>query len=122
MVDGVQHPTFLDAARERGLLLDDREVEESMTEAADHQMPAQLRHTFAVFLAYSVCADPARLWMQHKAAMCEDLVYRWEWLLCVKGGLGRGFTHMLITCSITSFLLLAYQPLCLPQPSIQGSA
>ena len=87
MVDGVELPTFLDAARARGLLLDDQEVEESLTEAANHQMPAQLRHTFAVFLAYSVCADPARLWAHHKAAMCEDLVYRWEWF-CVEGGRG----------------------------------
>ena len=79
-VDTVVHDTFRAACHARGLLDDDREAGDAMTEAELDCLPPQLRSLFATFLAFHACTDPAALWEAHKAGMMEDLVIRCAWV------------------------------------------
>jgi len=87
-VGGVLHGTFREACRARGLLDDDREAGDAMTEAEHDRMPSELRALFASFLIFHACTNPLELWngngdsnpltrtLGHKAGMMEDLVTR----------------------------------------------
>ena len=73
-VDGQVCQTFMEAARRRGLLLDDTEYERCMTEAVLFQMPQQLRTLFCVILLYCNPTKPIDLWNSFKGHMAEDFM------------------------------------------------
>lgn len=73
---GVTYPTFKEAALQRGLLQDDRAWDSLLSEASNHQVPAQLRQLFANLLLFNQPSKPEVLWRNHRQALCEDLLHR----------------------------------------------
>lgn len=72
-VDGQLCSTFREAARLRGLLMDDTEWNGAMTEAVAYQMPRQLRGLFSNILVYCGPADPSKLWEDFADEMSQGL-------------------------------------------------
>ncbi|KAF0311032.1 hypothetical protein FJT64_001862 [Amphibalanus amphitrite] len=75
-VAGVLCATYREACAVRGLLLEDREWEATMRDAAHAQMPAQLRRLFGVILLFCTPAAPMQLFERHLNDMAEDFVRR----------------------------------------------
>jgi hypothetical protein len=71
-VDGVICSTFREAAKKRGLLLDDEVWDATLTEGSLMQMPRQIRQTFALICIYGEVNDIEALWANHIDAMTED--------------------------------------------------
>jgi hypothetical protein len=63
-VDGVLYGSFKEACRVLGLLQDDGEWRQCLTEASEIQTGSQLRNLFAVILRECNPADPLGLWSQ----------------------------------------------------------
>ena len=59
--DGTVCTTFKEACRRRGLLEDDQESDDCLTEAATCAMPAQLRQLFVTILLFNEPCDPLAL-------------------------------------------------------------
>ena len=74
--DGTVCTTFKEACRRRGLLEDDQESDDCLTEAANCAMPAQLRQLFVTILLFNEPCDPLALWNKHKASLAEDFLLR----------------------------------------------
>lgn len=71
-VGSVVYPTFTEAA---AALLGDRDSNLEMAvvaEAAEWQMPQQLRRTFAIILLHTDCNNPFEIWQRFKKDMSED--------------------------------------------------
>ena len=75
-VDGHECPTFREACIQRGLLREDAEWSNCLRQAAEYQMPRQLRELFVSLLLFCSPADPGKLWTDSEAAMTEDFVHR----------------------------------------------
>ncbi|XP_043243545.1 uncharacterized protein LOC122392568 [Amphibalanus amphitrite] len=75
-VAGVLCATYREVCAVRGLLLEDREWEATMRDAAHAQMPAQLRRLFGVILLFCTPAAPMQLFERHLNDMAEDFVRR----------------------------------------------
>src|SRR5271156_5955857 len=71
-VAGTLHPTFQAACVALGLLDDDREWIDCLTEASVFA-GAQLRALFVMVLVYGPVADPPALWDRFAASICDDL-------------------------------------------------
>ncbi|XP_069147687.1 uncharacterized protein [Solanum lycopersicum] len=74
MVNGKLCTTFREAAQKRGLLLSDNNLIECMSEAVDYQMPASLRHLFAMLLIYCSPSNPKELWEKFEISLSEDFM------------------------------------------------
>ena len=74
-VDGTLHPTFQAACVALGLLDDDREWIDCLTEASVFAGGPQLRTLFITALVHGSVADPAALWARFAASICDDLPY-----------------------------------------------
>lgn len=61
-VNGFKHDTFGDAALARGLIRDDSELDNALSEAAVISMPKQMRRFFALILAHCSPVNPDKLW------------------------------------------------------------
>ncbi len=70
------HPTFKAACLARGLLQDDAEWDQCLSEAAGVQLPRSLRQLFASLLIYNNVTNPGRLWDRHKGAFTEDFLHQ----------------------------------------------
>ena len=70
--DGTVCDTYQETAVAMGLLEDDSEWDNCLTEAATYAMPFQMRQLFATVLVYCHPADPAALWHKFKGDMGED--------------------------------------------------
>lgn len=73
-VDGVELPTFKEAAIERRLVESDDEWEKCLDEAALFQMPKQMRETFALICAFCAPANALVLWDKFWIYMSEDFL------------------------------------------------
>jgi hypothetical protein len=71
-VDGVVCDTFREAAKKKGLLLDDEVWDATLTEGSLMQMPRQIRQTFALICVYGEVNDIQALWANHIDSMTED--------------------------------------------------
>ena len=69
--NNVQHRTFHEAAIARGLLADDREWHNCLTEANLTMMPYRLMSLFACILISCNPSDPFQLWEMHKMSMIK---------------------------------------------------
>lgn len=78
IVNGQIYKSFQEAARNMGPLADDTEWSAAMTEAALTQSPSSLRKLFCILIAFSGVFDPYQLWLDHKASMTEDYLYRYQ--------------------------------------------
>ena len=74
--ENVQHPTFQDACRARGLLQDDGEWNLCLAEASQIQTGRSLRHLFATMLMFCQLSAPENLWEQFRDQICDDLFRR----------------------------------------------
>ncbi|XP_021729317.1 uncharacterized protein LOC110696333 [Chenopodium quinoa] len=72
-VDGVIHPTFRSACHAFGLLDDDNEWHETLSEASNWASGSQLRNMFCSILMFSEVSDPKQLWEQHWGELTDDL-------------------------------------------------
>ena len=72
----VVHSSFQDACRARGLINDNQQWRDTLAEAAQSQMPYQLRSLFACLLVYCDVSDAAALWEEFADALSEDLAQR----------------------------------------------
>lgn len=75
-VDDVVHPTFRLAALARGLLMDNREWDQCLLEAAEtSSSAAQVRHLFCIILLYCEVTSPGDLWVSHRDNLSEDYLH-----------------------------------------------
>jgi len=70
------HLTFKVAYLARGLLQDDVEWDQCLSEATGIQLPRSLRQLFASLLIYNNITNPGRLWDRHKEALTEDFLHQ----------------------------------------------
>lgn len=71
----VTFATFLEAAKEKGLLSDDSHYVQTLREAAVFQMPSALRSVFTAILAFNEVSDAEALWGMIKTTLAEDFAY-----------------------------------------------
>ena len=71
--NGVIYGTFKAAAIARNLLSDDTQNEQILEEASSHQMPSQLRQTFAGMLLFNEISSPVALWDKFLPHFTDDL-------------------------------------------------
>ena len=74
--DSETHPTFHAACIARGLLEDDGEWTQCLSEASMMQTGARLRYLFTTILLFRAPAHPDILWERFRADLCDDLPYR----------------------------------------------
>ncbi|CAI4220365.1 unnamed protein product [Auanema sp. JU1783] len=72
------YATFKEAARALNLLQTDDEWERCLQEASVYQMPAALRSLFATILLFCEPTEPFQLWLNHRDAMSEDYLHRYQ--------------------------------------------
>jgi len=72
----VMHPTFKAACLARGLLQDDVEWDQCLSEATSVQLPRSLWQLFASLLIFNNVINPGRLWDRHKGALTEDFLHQ----------------------------------------------
>ncbi|XP_071741410.1 uncharacterized protein [Rutidosis leptorrhynchoides] len=75
-VDGTLHPTFKDACFASGLINDDREWTEAITEARLWASGAQLRDLFVTILLFCNVTKPLNLWEANWEALAEDILHK----------------------------------------------
>jgi len=75
-VNGIQHPTFKQACIALGLLQDDQEWIQCLTEASQMQVGSSLRSLFALILLHCNPTSPEILWQQFRHHICDDLRVR----------------------------------------------
>jgi hypothetical protein len=74
-VEGVTHDTFQAACAALGLLQEDTEWDECLTEAAGYASGHQLRELFCIILLESQPLDPGQLWTAHRENLSDDCLY-----------------------------------------------
>jgi hypothetical protein len=72
----VVHPTFKVACLARGLLQDDADWDQCLSEITGVQLPRSLRQLFASLLIFNNVTNPGRLWDRHKGALTEDFLHQ----------------------------------------------
>ncbi|XP_071712508.1 uncharacterized protein [Rutidosis leptorrhynchoides] len=75
-VDGILHPTFKDACFASGLINDDREWTEAITEARLWACGAQLRDLFVTILLFCNVTKPLNLWEANWESLAEDILHK----------------------------------------------
>jgi hypothetical protein len=70
------HPTFKATYLARGLLQDDVEWDECLSETVGVQLPRSLRQLFASLLIYNNVTNPGWLWDKHKGALTGDFLHQ----------------------------------------------
>lgn len=76
LYNGEHYFTFKAACVARGLLEDDGEWRQCLSEAAIMQSGKQLRDLFAIILLFEFPTDPLGLWNSFKEYLCDDLQHR----------------------------------------------
>ncbi len=72
----VVHPTFKAACLARGLLQDDAEWDQCLSEVVGVQLPKSLWQLLTSLLIYNNVTNPGRLWDRHKGALTEDFLHQ----------------------------------------------
>nr|XP_047144698.1 uncharacterized protein LOC124818197 [Hydra vulgaris] len=75
-VNGIVLETFRKAWVFNGLLQDDTEWQNTLSEAVLTRMPKQIRQLFLIILTFCEADDPLHLWNSYKAFMMEDFIHR----------------------------------------------
>ncbi|XP_051141165.1 uncharacterized protein LOC127258388 [Andrographis paniculata] len=73
--NGYVYSTFKQACAARGLLDDDNEWHEALSEASSWASSSKLRNMFATMLMFYELTNPVNLWEQHWRSMVDDLLY-----------------------------------------------
>ncbi len=72
----VVHPTFKATCLAHGLLQDDVEWDQCLSEVTGVQLPRSLRQLFANLLIFNNVINLGRLWDMHKGALTEDFLHQ----------------------------------------------
>ncbi|XP_074381036.1 uncharacterized protein LOC141721793 [Apium graveolens] len=75
-VNGVYYSTFRDACKEYGLLDDDKEWHEVLTQASTGGLPPQVRQLFVHIIVNCKVTDLKTLWSTHWKSMVDDILLR----------------------------------------------
>ena len=75
-IDGIEHVTYQEVARMLGLLQDDQEWEEALTEGALTKMPSALRELFTTIVIFCQPANPKELFEKHYTEWADDFVHK----------------------------------------------
>ncbi|XP_074355736.1 uncharacterized protein LOC141695387 [Apium graveolens] len=75
-VNGVCYSTFRDACKEYGLLDDDQEWHEVLTQASAGGLPPQVRQLFVHIIVNCKVTDLKTLWITHWRSMVDDILLR----------------------------------------------
>jgi len=70
------HPIFKVACLARGLLQDDAEWDQCLSETAGVQLPRSLWQLFVSLLIYNNVTNPGRLWDKHKGTFTKDFLHQ----------------------------------------------
>jgi hypothetical protein len=70
------HPTFKATCLAHGLLQDDVEWDQCLSEVTGVQLPRSLRQLFANLLIFNNVINLGRLWDMHKGALTEDFLHQ----------------------------------------------
>ena len=68
------YPSFRDACKEYGLLDDDKEWHEVMTQCAQGGLAPQIRQLFVHILVHCKVTDLKQLWLSHWRSMVDDIL------------------------------------------------
>ncbi|XP_019163477.1 PREDICTED: uncharacterized protein LOC109159822 [Ipomoea nil] len=74
-VDGVQYNSFRDACYARGLIEDDKEYVDAITEAASWSLPHSLRKLFVTLLTSNSMSKPENVWEMVWQYLSDDAQY-----------------------------------------------
>ncbi len=72
----IVHPTFKAACLACGLLQDDAEWDQCLSEVVGVQLPKSLQQLFASLFIFNNVTNPGRLWDKHKGAFTEDFLHQ----------------------------------------------
>jgi hypothetical protein len=72
----VMHPTFKAACLTRGLLQDDTEWDQCLSEAIGVELPRSLWQLFSSLLIFNNVTNLGQLWDRHKGALTEDFLHQ----------------------------------------------
>lgn len=75
-VENTEHPTYQEACRALGLLMDDNHWDAAMEEATIYRRPSHIRHLFSILLSMCGLSDPTTLWNKYKDPMSEDYLFK----------------------------------------------
>nr|XP_012563438.1 unnamed protein product [Hydra vulgaris] len=75
-VNGIVLETFREACVFNGLLQDDTEWQNTLSEAVLTRMRKQIRQLFSIILTFCESDDPLHFWNTYKAFMMEDFIHR----------------------------------------------
>ncbi|XP_062014061.1 uncharacterized protein LOC133730499 [Rosa rugosa] len=75
-IDNIVYPSYQDACRAIGLLGDDKEWSEALTNALYTASCSELRHLFVTIILFCDVANPEQLFNAHWQHMCDDIVYK----------------------------------------------
>jgi hypothetical protein len=70
------HPIFKAACLARGLLQDDAEWDQCLSETIGVQLPKSLWQLFASLLIFNNVSNLGQLWDKHKGAFMEDFLHQ----------------------------------------------
>lgn len=84
-VDGVVCPTFKEACYARGLLDDDKEYVDAITEASFRESGYYLRHLFSMLLLSGSMSKPEEVWHKTWQLLSDDILYKQRCLQKNKG-------------------------------------
>ncbi|WOH01414.1 hypothetical protein DCAR_0520798 [Daucus carota subsp. sativus] len=75
-IDGLLYETYKEACGALGLLQNDKQWHDALSENAHSSFPHQIREMFVNILSYSSVADPHLLWKSHWKCMSEDILVK----------------------------------------------
>ena len=73
--DGTVCNSYKEASLERGLLDDEQERDECLSEGATRSLPKQLRELFVTILLFIEPAIPFDLWNKYKVSFAKDFLH-----------------------------------------------
>jgi hypothetical protein len=76
--NNIQHPTFKEACRSRGLLADDSEWYEAFDEAATWGTSSQLRNLFVTMILFCEVGDERAFFEREWRHLADDIQYRYR--------------------------------------------
>ncbi|UYV60494.1 hypothetical protein LAZ67_1001322 [Cordylochernes scorpioides] len=75
-VNGEECRTFREACQKLGLLEDDQNWDNVLSEAASQSFPEQIRELFAILLTTCNPSNPQNLWEKYRESMSEDVLIK----------------------------------------------
>ncbi|XP_053149091.1 uncharacterized protein LOC128343682 [Hemicordylus capensis] len=75
-VDGIEYPTFQEAAKARGLINDETVWESTLEDAAQYNMPTQIRELFTYICVFASLQNMQELFTKYEDYLIEDYAHK----------------------------------------------